>query len=101
MTASWLANIQRKRLHDNVANLFGAKQVSLVRQDLPKPAAERRAQIAGLAGLLGDDQGRHARHPTQFQAIGYPGSGNIQWNGSAVRAVMRPSPRGHQLMKLI
>ena len=40
-----------------------AQQVSLGRQDLPEPIAERGAQITGLAGLLGNDQGRHGRQP--------------------------------------
>jgi len=40
-----------------------SQQVSLGRQDLPEPVAERRAQIAGLAGLLGDDQNRHRAQP--------------------------------------
>ena len=40
-----------------------SQQVSLGRQDLPEPVAERRAQIAGLAGLLGDDQDRHEAQP--------------------------------------
>jgi hypothetical protein len=40
---------------------FGqSQQVSLGWQDLPEAVAERRAQITGLAGLLGDDQNRHA-----------------------------------------
>ena len=43
----------------DLMGLGQAQQVSLGRQDLPEPVAERRAQIAGLAGLLGDDQGRH------------------------------------------
>jgi len=47
-----------------------SQQVSLGRQNLPEPVAERRTQIAGLAGLLGDDQGRHAPQP-------YP----IPWDG--------------------
>ena len=39
------------------------QQVSLGRQDLPEPVAERRAEITGLAGLLGDDQDRHGPQP--------------------------------------
>src|SRR5215468_1228414 len=55
-----------------------SQQVSLGAQDLPESVAERCTQIAGLAGLLGDDQGRHAPYPTQFCGIAHPGSGNIQ-----------------------
>ena len=40
-----------------------SQQVTLGGQDLPEPVAERRAQIAGLASLLGDDQDRHGWHP--------------------------------------
>jgi hypothetical protein len=45
---------------------------------LTKPIAKGGAQIPSLAGLFGDDQGHHAPHLTQFRAIAYPGSGNIQ-----------------------
>src|SRR5204863_9748738 len=49
-----------------------SQQVSLGRQDLPEPVAECRAQITGLAGLLGDDQDRHGRqldlNPIGFQS---------------------------------
>jgi hypothetical protein len=37
--------------------------VTLGGQDLPELLAERRAQIAGLASLLGDDQDRHGWQP--------------------------------------
>ena len=41
---------------------FGqSQQVSLSRQDPPETVAECRAQITGLAGLLGDDLVRHGR----------------------------------------
>ena len=40
-----------------------SQQVSFSRQDLPEPVAERCAQIAGLAGFLGDDQDPHGRQP--------------------------------------
>ena len=36
-----------------------SRQVTLGGQDLPEPVAKRRAQIAGLTCLLGDDQNRH------------------------------------------
>jgi hypothetical protein len=55
-----------------------SQQVTLGGQDLLEPVAERCTQIAGLAGLLGDDQDRHAPYPTQFRGIAHPGSGNIQ-----------------------
>ena len=39
---------------------FGqSQQVTFGGQDLPEPVAERRAQIASLASLLGDDQDQH------------------------------------------
>ena len=40
-----------------------SQQVSLGWQDLPEAVAERRAKVASLAGLLGDDQNRHRRQP--------------------------------------
>ena len=45
----------------DLMGLCQSQQVSLGRQDLPEPVAECRAQITGLAGLLGDDQVRHGR----------------------------------------
>ena len=45
----------------DLMGLGQSQQVSLGRQDLPEPVAECRAQITGLAGLLGDDQDRHGR----------------------------------------
>ena len=45
----------------DLMGLGQSQQVALGRQDLPEPVAERRAQITGLAGLLGDDQGGHGR----------------------------------------
>ena len=47
----------------DLMGLGQSQQVSLGRQDLPEAVAERRAQVAGLAGLLGDDQDRHGRQP--------------------------------------
>jgi hypothetical protein len=47
----------------DLIGLGQSQQVSLGRQDLPEPVAECRAQITGLAGLLGDDQDRHGRQP--------------------------------------
>jgi hypothetical protein len=41
-----------------------SQQVPLGGQNLSEPVAERRAQITGLASLLGDDQDRHARNLT-------------------------------------
>jgi hypothetical protein len=53
------------------------EEMTLRRKHLSEPVAERCAQIPSLARLLHDDQGRHARHPTQFRATAYPRSGNI------------------------
>ncbi len=41
-----------------------AQQVALGGQDLPEALAEGRAQVASLAGLLGDDQGWHGESLT-------------------------------------
>ena len=62
----------------DLVRLGQPQKVALRRQDLSEPVAKRGAQIPCLAVLLRDDQGRHAPHPTQFRAIAYPGSGNIQ-----------------------
>ena len=51
------------------------QQVSLGRQDLPEPIAERRAEITGLAGLLGDDQDRHGRQPGLNPCVFQPWDG--------------------------
>ena len=40
-----------------------SQKVSLGWQDLPEALAERRAKVASLAGLLGDDENRHRRQP--------------------------------------
>ena len=48
----------------DLMGLGQSQQVTLGGQDLPEPVAERRAQIAGLASLLGDDQGRHGGNLT-------------------------------------
>jgi hypothetical protein len=61
-----------------------SQQVSLGRQDRPETVAERRAQIAGLASLLGDDQNRHGAQPElnplllQRGMEEYPGAGLAQ-----------------------
>ena len=51
--------------------LSQSQQVSLGRQDLPEPIAESCAQIAGLAGLLGDDQDRHGAQPDLNPTMGW------------------------------
>src|SRR6478752_10698454 len=47
----------------DLMGLGQSQQMPLGGEDLPVSVAERRAQITGLAGLLGDDQDRHGRQP--------------------------------------
>jgi hypothetical protein len=51
-------------------------EMALRRKDLSEPVAERCAQIPSLFSVM--IRVAHARHPTQFHATAYPGSGNIQ-----------------------
>ncbi len=46
----------------DLMRLGQAQQVAFGGQDLPEAFAERRAQVARLAGLLGDDQGWHGEN---------------------------------------
>jgi len=48
----------------DLMRLGQAQQVALGGQDLPEALAEGRAQVASLAGLLGDDQGWHGESLT-------------------------------------
>src|SRR5262249_49482415 len=48
--------------------------MALRRKDLTKPIAKGRAQIPGLAGLFGDDQGRHAPPPYAIPCDSLPRS---------------------------
>ena len=64
-----------------------SQQVSLGRQDLPEAVAERRAQVAGLAGLLGDDQDRHGRQPDPNLLVFQP------WDGKYPDSTSRRAAR--------
>ena len=60
-----------------------SQQVTLGGQDLPEPVAERRAQIAGLTCLLGDDQNRHGWQPDLNPLLLQPWGGKYPEPGLA------------------
>ena len=66
----------------DLVGLGQAQQMPLRRQDLPEPVAERRAQVASLAGLFRDDQGRHGRQPDLNPLLIQPADGDIQRQAS-------------------
>ena len=68
-----------------------SQQVSLGGQDLSEPVAERRAQITGLAGLLGDDQDRHGRQPDLNPLMFQPWDGKYPEPACPSRPAVIPS----------
>jgi hypothetical protein len=83
----------------DLVRLGQPQEMALRRKDLSEPVAERCAQIPSLARLFRDDQGRHARHPTQFGATAYPLSGNIDRKCWRRGGASRQAASEHQMIE--